>query len=315
MEYNLYSMINITEDSTAKRLDGFIFFISGEDRYHAVYEKLDSFGTLPKNLLVLEIQHTICENRINYDSRYIYSEVKINLDPTVPLTSVLRRINSYIDGKRVVGIDISVMPVPIFAQILHFIFEKHPDKELIIYYTEPGHYNLEKLFNYSSFDGGIDLRTIPGFEGRTAIANVNERIAFYILGFEVDYINAIIPQEINNDEVMPINGFPSFYPKYKDISLINNNVNYKEMDREIIFSSANNPFELYNQINLYKEKYVHSCIDIILAGSKPMALGACLYALKKANQETRLLYPFPDYYTSNKSAGSGTIWEYVIELS
>ena len=126
------------------------------------------------------------------------------------------------------------------------------------------------------------------------------------------YLSKIIPQEINPDIIVPINGFPSFFPKYKDIALINNDVNYYENDIEIIFAEANNPFNTYNQLLLLKNKYSTYYIDIIPTGTKPMALGACIFALKSQNNDIRILYPSPSEYKNKQSYGSGKTWEYKI---
>lgn len=81
----------------------------------------------------------------------------------------------------------------------------------------------------------------------------------------------------------------------------------------MVFSSANNPFETYNQMNFLKNQHKDYCIDIIPAGTKPMALGACLFALKNGNNDIRILFPFPSAYKNQHSIGKGTIWEYIID--
>ena len=184
--------------------------------------------------------------------------------------------------------------------------------QLIVYYTEPEHYNLDNLFDFNALDGEIDFKAIPGFEGVTAQKNDAKRIIFYILGFEKNYINRLIPQEIKSEGIVPINGFPSYFPKYKDISLINNNVNYYDLDIKIVYAEANNPFDTYNKISLLQKNYDNYFIDIIPTGPKPMALGACLYALKN-NHGIRILFPFPSKYKIKQSEGKGIIWEYLIK--
>ena len=81
----------------------------------------------------------------------------------------------------------------------------------------------------------------------------------------------------------------------------------------MVFSSANNPFETYNQMNYLKNQHKDYCIDIIPAGTKPMALGACLFALKNGNNDIRILFPFPSVYENQHSIGKGTMWEYIID--
>ncbi len=228
------------------------------------------------------------------------------------LIPCLKEIDSYVSGKEAIGIDISAMPIPVLIQVCHFLMRKHADKKIIMYYTEPGHYSLDNLFDFNAMEGEIEIKTIPGFEGKTAQKTVMKEIIFYMLGFEMDFLNNLISQEIKFDEMVPINGFPSYFPKYKDISLINNNKNYYEEDIQMVFSNANNPFETFNRLSILKNQYSEYSIDIIPAGTKPMALGACLFALKNKNIGIRLLFPFPDEYKNHTSVGSGTLWEYVI---
>jgi hypothetical protein len=202
------------------------------------------------------------------------------------------------------------MPIPFMAQMLHFLYMRHKDKPITIYYTEPSHYTLNNLFDYSAYSGEIDIKTIPGFEGETSHIDEVKRVVFYIMGFEMTYLNKLIPQDVNPNKIAPINGFPSYFPKYKDISLINNNANFFERDVEIIFSEANNPFETFNTMVMLESRYRDYRIDILPVGTKPMALGACLFALKSIKNSCRMIFPFPSEYKPNQSIGHGKLWEY-----
>lgn len=314
MNYKVYGMKALENDVPPSDIDGFIFFSTLEDRAWNVVEKLKCFDLLPKHVFSLKLEDTIDSNNFK-DKKYadiLFECSIINADLSKSLLPCLLSLNKYISNKEVVGLDISVMPTPIFSQILHFLIEKYSNKKFIIYYTEPAHYNLDTLFDFNSCDGEIDIKSIPGFEGKTAQENESQRVIFYLIGFEMNHLNKLIPQQINPDKIVPINGFPSYFPKYKDISMINNDVNYHEMDIQVIFAEANNPFETYNQISVLQKKYKTYCVDIIPAGSKPMALGACLFALTQGNNDIRVLYPFPTKYENQKSIGNGRIWEYTI---
>ena len=314
MNYKVYSMNALEKNAPPSDIDSFIFFSTLEDRSWNVITHLKRFAKLPNQVLSLTLENTVDSanfKKKDYDDIQ-FERTEICDDLSTSLLSCLSLIHKYVSNKTVIGIDISVMPTPIFSQILHFLVKKHKDKKFIIYYTEPAHYNLDNLFDFNSCDGEIDIKSIPGFEGKTAQENESQRVIFYLIGFEMNYLNKLIPQQINPDRIVPINGFPSYFPKYKDISMINNDVNYHELDIQVIFSEANNPFETYNQISALQKKYNTFCIDIIPAGSKPMALGACLFALKDGNNDVRVLYPFPTKYKNQKSIGNGKIWEYII---
>lgn len=314
MSYTVYSMKELTGQNPPNAIEGFVFFSTLEDRSWNVLSRLSDCGNLPENILSLGLQDG--EQSKNYGkAEYAdlkFSHVTISKDLSANLIPCLKSLKQYVEDKKSIGIDISVMPTPIFYQILHFLFENCADKKIIIYYTEPGHYNLDNLFDFKSCDGEIDIKVIPGFEGKTAQENHSQRVVFYLIGFEMNYLNKLIPQQTNPDGIVPINGFPSYFPKYKDISLINNNVNYYEEDIQVVYAEADNPFETFNQINILKQKYRDFCVDIIPAGSKPMALGACLFTLKNGNNDIRVLFPFPYEYKNQKSIGIGKIWEYTL---
>lgn len=314
MDYTVYKMNRLDNNYSPTDIDILIFFSTLEERSWNIIEYFHSKRKLPKNVLALNLDdgeksakfNATCFKDVAFQISYI------DTDLSADLMSCLRDIHESIRNKDTIGIDISVMPTPIFMQILHFLSKRHFDKKIIIYYTEPEHYNLDNLFDFNALEGEIDIKAISGFEGKTAQKNNLQRMIFYILGFEMNYLNKLIPQEINPDGIVPINGFPSYFPKYKDISIINNNVNYNEMDIRMVFASANNPFETYNQMACLKNQHKDYCIDIIPAGTKPMALGACLFALKNGNNDTRILFPFPSVYKNQRSIGKGTIWEYIV---
>lgn len=315
MNYTVYKMNCLDNSSSPMDIDTFIFFSTFEERSWNIIEYLHLKRKLPKQVLALNLNDGKISSKFEEEK---FEEVKfyisnIDTDLSSNLLPCLKDVNTYINKKNTIGIDISVMPTPVFTQILHFLFKRHYDKKIVIYYTEPEHYNLDNLFDFHALDGEIDIKAIPGFEGKTSQKNDLQRVIFYILGFEMNYLNKLIPQEINPDGIVPINGFPSYFPKYKDISVINNNVNYHEMDIQMVYSGANNPFETFNQMCLLKNKHESYCIDIIPAGTKPMALGACLFALKNGNNDIRILFPFPSEYKNQHSIGKGTIWEYIID--
>jgi hypothetical protein len=314
MSYEVYRMNRIDSfDNIESRLDALICFDTKEDRSFNALLTLAQCKTLTKALVLSfdEIDSlTIADDLQSQGMSVITTTVERNLSAS--LLSCLREINKYVSDKQRVGVDISCMPIPFIAQLLHFLIERHKDKIITVYYTEPGHYTLKNLFDYSAYSGEIDIKTVPGFEGETSHIDEVKRVVFYIMGFEMTYLNKLIPQDVNPNRVAPINGFPSYYPKYKDISLINNNANFYERDVEIIFSAANNPFEMYNTMVMLADKYKEYRVDIIPVGTKPMALGACLYALKNGNTNCRLIFPFPSEYKPNQSTGCGKLWEYVL---
>lgn len=58
------------------------------------------------------------------------------------------------------------------------------------------------------------------------------------------------------------------------------------------YAQANNPFSAYNTLVEIKDSNTDKLLDICVLGSKPMALGACLFALRNP-QIVKVSYPFP----------------------
>lgn len=315
MGFEVYRMKNINDDHIIpSEVEGLIFFFTTEDRSCNLLDQLSEKKKIPSQIMLLSFEEFNEDFLKSLNEKY-NSEIisfQIELDLSGDLLPCFRAIDQYVNSKKTIGIDISCMQIPVFTRIIHFMYSRYKEKKLIVYYTEPGYYNLDNLFDYAAYSGEIDIKAIPGYEGETSRKEEVRRIVLYLMGFEKNYLSKLIPQETNPDGVVPINGFPSYFPKYKDISLINNNYNFHEHDIEIIFTEANNPFETYNQLVSLKNKNHDYCIDILAAGSKPMALGACLFALKNGNNSVRLLFPFPSEYKHKQSTGIGPVWEYVI---
>jgi hypothetical protein len=305
-------MNEISDNITSlSKIDAFILFDSQEERTMKAISELYNCNLI-NTVMVLSFDPVISVNINEYfQSRNInISFVKINQHLSSNIIPCLQAIDKYTEGKNSIGIDITCMPIPLFTQILNFLYKIHNYKQLTIYYTEPLRYTLNNLFDYSAYSGEIDIKAVPGFAGETSQIDEVKRVVFYLMGFEMAYLNKLIPQDVNPNTIAPINGFPSYFPKYKDISLINNDKNFYENDVEIIFSEANNPFEVYNTMVMLKDKYKGFKIDIMPVGTKPMALGACLFALKSENASCRIIFPFPAEYKFNQNSGSGRLWEY-----
>jgi hypothetical protein len=315
MSYEVYRMDRIDGNMSAigsLSLDAFICFDTPEDRSFFALQKLCENKAIQDSLILsFSNENTVTsptDGEVIHEIIATYVTIENNLSAS--LIPCLRQIETFVSDKQNVGIDISCMPITVIAQILHFLRGRHEGIRITIFYTEPEHYTLHDLFDYSVYSGEIDIKAIPGFEGETSQAGEVKRVVFYIMGFEMTYLGRLIPQDVNPDEIAPINGFPSYYPKYKDISLINNNYNFYEKDIEITYSEANNPFETYNTMLMLEEKYKGYCIDIIPVGTKPMALGACLYALRNNNTKCRIIFPYPSEYKPNQSIGCGKLWTY-----
>lgn len=224
-----------------------------------------------------------------------------------------------------IGIDITGFKIQFFFPLFRYISERKFTGALYVYYTEPEMYYFPKkkensnlfpnmrndtkvLFNYSKAEAGIEIKSIPGFEGGKAKAT----ILVIILGFD-GRVAIRIKEEYNAEKVLLINGFPSYLPKFRDISLLNNKELVSACSSEETFSSyADNPFEIYNVLYRIREKYSGYKLLIAPLGAKPLALGVCKFAIDYPL--TAVLYVDSARYVEKSTEAFGASWEYKLNF-
>ena len=220
--------------------------------------------------------------------------------------------NSFNNNSRI-GIDISCLTKPYFYFILKLLKERFHVEKLSVFYTEPKLYLFPKgLFNaFRTSSGPLSIIEIPGYSGQESRSA--RRKLVILLGFDGD-LSREINEDVSPHDTVVINGFPSYTQKFKDISLIANEKLVNDRNINVVYSRANNPFEIYNLLDLIKSKAEpNTFINIAPLGTKPMALGACLFALH--NPDVRIVYPLPEIYENKYSDSSWTSWIYDLPLT
>jgi hypothetical protein len=314
MKSQLYSMSLLNSD-ILKRTD---FLILSGGRDYRAYEILRRC----KNLHI-KIGQTILfnfqERTKNLTDADTYNEYKnLGIEPKLvpcsindPSSCVRSLISSGINLSNVnkVAIDISCFPQPYFFLLLKYLKETARIGSIIVYYTEPKNYVFPGglFYSYHSTYGPVDIMEIPGFPGRDT--RISKKTLVVLLGFDGD-LSSLIKEDI----AIIVNGFPSFLPKFKDISLINNEklIASSGSAKLIRYSIANNPFETFNLLDRIKSEYKSSALNIAPIGPKPMALGACLFAIE--NTDVRIVYPFPEEYADVTTRDCWQSWYYEISF-
>jgi hypothetical protein len=312
----IYSMNRLDESYTRhNKIDCFIFLFTDEERAFCAISNLQKNRMISKNIIALYFNDED-EKKID-ELPYIninlqVEKIKISYQLSDDFSPCLGIIAEKVSSVDKIGLDITCIPIPFFVQIINYLYKKK--KFITVYYSQPNHYKLNKLFSYLSLNGELKIANIPGFSGKAIRRSDSDRLLIYQIGFEGKNIFRRINEGIEPTKIIPLNGFPAYFPKYKDISLINNNVDYYADGNDISFAEANNPFDTFNQLLkiCHKSKSSNYCIDIMVSGTKPMALGACLFALKNTSNSIRLLFPFPAEYKTKQSTGIGTVWEYIL---
>lgn len=297
----------------------YLLVAGGSDyRAYEIMKKLYSAYASIENILFFNFEERK-RNIKSDDSYYDYSKTGYSVDKLVDCSiiapsSCLPQLDTFLslvspDDK--IAIDISCFTKPFFFYLIKLFREKYKIKYIDIFYTEPETYIFPKgLFSsYHSSSGPLTVREIPGFTGLET--RNDKRILIILLGFDGD-----LSQEINEDvsptKTMLVNGFPGYAPKFKDISLVINEKLTSNKDFKIYYARSNNPFEVYNLLDKIKQENSKSFLNIAPLGTKPMALGACLFAIHNPN--VRIVYPTPEAYEKTTTENCLHSWRYEIPI-
>ena len=85
-----------------------------------------------------------------------------------------------------------------------------------------------------------------------------------------------------------------------------------DSNRNLYFSTANNPFETFAALEEIAYNFPDSFINIAPLGTKPMALGACIFGL--FHPDSRIIYPLPFEYKEKTTSDCWSSWYYKIPL-
>ncbi|MGN6604910.1 MAG: hypothetical protein ACTHK8_20810 [Ginsengibacter sp.] len=316
MMESIYKMELI--DGTNKSLNelDYLMLASGSDT--RAYEVLSKCKSLEKKrVIVFNFNERLKEltatdplfkyQTFTYNSlQEIACEIK---SPSSCLEEIVK--NSFSISSKI-GIDISCLTKPYFYFIIKLLKERFKVEKLSVFYTEPKSYlfpkGLFKAFHTSS--GPLTILEIPGYSGHESRGA--KRKLVILLGFDGD-LSKEINEDVSPNDTIVVNGFPSYTPKFKDISLIANEKLVSDRNINVAYARANNPFEIYNLLHQIKEdEDPNTFINVAPLGTKPMALGACLFALH--NPEVRIVYPLPEIYENKYSDKSWSSWIYDLPL-
>lgn len=294
----------------------YLILASGSDT--RAYEVLSKCKSLSKNTVIIfnfiERLTGLSSNDplFNY-KKYSYNHVQeISCEIKTPSSCLDEIIKNTFSLNSKIGIDISCLTKPYFYFIIKLLKERFKIERLSVFYTEPKSYLFPKgLFNaFHTSSGPLTILEIPGYSGQESRGA--KRKLVILLGFDGD-LSKEINEDVSPNDTVVVNGFPSYTPKFKDISLIANEKLVSDRNINIKYARANNPFEIYNLLhNIKSNEDPNTFINVAPLGTKPMALGACLFALH--NPDVRIVYPLPENYENKYSDRSWNSWIYDLPL-
>ncbi len=323
MNRYIYEMrkISDSQESFPEIIDLLIIAAGADYRSYEVLRKAKNAEVHIGQILIICFRERVEDSDLEYKKSYnLYKDIvgktnikEINTSIRNP-SDCIKKLNEkgvQISNKDNLAIDISCFTKPYFFSFLKY-FEKVIGLQTIsVFYTEPKSY----LFNTGLYD------SFKSSSGPTIIKELftgsdskdQQRLLVILLGFDGD-ISREIDEEIGPKNTLIVNGFPGFSPKFKDISLVNNEKLVSNENIGLLYSKANNPFETYNLLDSIVSKMdSKKYLNIAPLGTKPMALGACLYAIH--NPDVRVIYPIPDKYENTTTEECWDSWYYKIPLS
>lgn len=250
----------------------------------------------------------------------IYSDVEstsmIRLQATGDIEAIrlLRKVGMGKDDE--IAIDITGFSIPNIYCIMNILKNVVGVSHIDVYYTEPKLYIYEKGY-LDSYHVHEERRCAP-ILGFCNNGKDEKEILTIFLGFDgglADLVYYKLGEEGKEIlQTIAVNGFPSYTSKLKDISLYNNEDLINKIEREnVLCTTANNPFETYNLLCQISNKYKDVLLNICTIGAKPMALGACLFAMDYS-ERVKVTYPFYEKTKFDKMEESGKIWRYGVDF-
>lgn len=288
-----YTSIDV-EQITEYSSNIFILADGCDERASTMARKLSLSKNHIDRVLVLKYQE---EEIIPIGSLFPVAEIQV-LNANLNSTDFLRNLSSlggFLSSERVL-IDISCIHIPEMFTLLKYFKVTNPKEGIDIAYSVPFEYEFsaEPFTSYCSYYGNLKTNDLLGFGGISDGTAHSQMIVF--LGFE-GVLSFKVTEDIQYENLLLVNNLPSFFPKYKDISVINNYDLLTSRHSKLMYVPAHNPFETYNFLDNILQEDEHACVAPL--STKPVALGVCLYAMKHTN--VRVVYPVSEEYNPHST--------------
>lgn len=303
----IYSIQDLNDYSSDKGIT-FIFSGCDEKRSTTVLNHL-----LDKDI---KVEYLLNISYSKYDFPKVYEKI-INME-NVKTVSVIEDPMSFINDLKGIPsefwehdvlIDISCIRIPEMFSLLKSLKLQNKIKCLKTAYSIPYDYVFmnEPFTSYRSYYGDLKMFELLGFSGPGGTTKFHDLYMF--LGFE-GALGLKVFENCQYNNLLLINNLPSFFPKYKDISVINN-YQLMQAKHKYLYTPADNPFEAYNLLDsMIGDDTDAICIAPL--STKLVALGICLYALN--NEFVRVVYPISSQYKTSNTLDTYKTNIYNIEL-
>ncbi|MDD4494872.1 MAG: hypothetical protein PHV32_11110 [Eubacteriales bacterium] len=313
MNKQIYIMEPIQDYLENCDLDFLIMAASSNVRSYKSLEFIGQKGTDINNIIMLDFtESSPTQDSPYFNDYHAYSKMGIHITTISCDQNSINFDSLGISENSKIAIDITGLNIPSLYRIIFILSEVFGINQLHIFYTEPQFYVFEQgmLDAYEYLIGDRKYNVIEEYFNS---GENNKEVLVIFLGFD-RMTSSMVKDEVNPSITYLINGFPSTSPKLKDISLLNNYELIKKITPQIYNTKANNPFSAYNILSEIQRKHLNELLNICVLGSKPMALGSCLFVLhNKLN--VKLSYAFQKGFKERISEGAATTWHYEISTN
>ena len=315
METQVYDMEAVTSSFSQKEYDFFILAPNIEKRSRAFFLNYAS---------LLSIKKTICADYENFHtdlSPTYEKEFWNDFDGHDYISFSVENDKSFLkklSGEKIlpndsVAVDMTGFSIPAIYELMHFLKNNCEVKNVDVYYTEPKLYLYEDGY-FDAYHGSVKHRTTSVVPGYFCSGEDQREVLTIFLGFDGGLAHSVYSRLAEEGQeivrAVAVNGFPSYMAKLKDVSLFNNESLISQLSRrDLFYSTANNPFDVYNTICRIHSETEGILLNLCSIGAKPMALGACLYALDHKGS-VKVTYPYYIKTRFDYEEEAGKMWRY-----
>lgn len=319
MTPKIYSMDLITEDFPlmTEKYDFFLLAPNIEKRSREFFRRFKSRHFFRKVIIMdyANFHAELDENQEKtfYDDFSAFSPIVLKAQNSAEAIQKLQE--QCISAEDHVAVDITGFSIPDIYQIFFILRNMIKIKQIDVFYAEPLSYVYEQGY-FDAYHKNVGERKCAPVIGYYNAGEDEREVLTIFLGFDgglADLVYFKLGEEGKEIvHTLAVNGFPSYAPKLKDVSLFNNEDLINKIEKEnVLYAAANNPFEVYNLLCQVLDKYRGTLLNLCTIGSKPMALGACIFALDY-HDAVKVTYPFYEKKHFDTEEEAGKIWRYKI---
>lgn len=322
MRHQIYDMELVSKEnlSIEKKYKYFILAPNIEKRSREAFLTLRDKDII-ENVIIMDYPnfHKVSKDD-QQEAEAIYSDFErfplIKLRANSDIEAIRFLCKAGIEKDDQIAIDITGFSIPNIYCIINVLKNVIGVSCMDIFYTEPKLYIYEK--GYLDSYHALNERHCAPVLGFNNNGKDEKEILTIFLGFDGGLAD-LVYFKLGEDgkeilQTIVVNGFPSYTLKLKDVSLYNNEDLINKIQKEnVLCVTANNPFETYNLLCSIEKKYRGILLNLCTIGSKPMALGACLFAMDFPTQ-VKVTYPYYEKTVFDKIEEPGKIWKYGVDF-